>query len=117
MQMGQGSPYTPYDRGHTAGSSTIKLGPYNVPAHTHTAEIAIPVSENDGESDTAGGLLSIVGDETLIYGGAADSSLYSGSPIPGIIDEVGEGAPIDNMQPSLVVNYIIAIEGIYPERS
>ena len=42
--------------------------------------------------------------------------MYDVQMAAGAISPAGEGRPVDLMKPSLVVNYVIALTGIFPRR-
>ncbi len=50
-----------------------------------------------------------------IPAGAALSVNLSGGTVPVVVGNTGSGAPHDNRQPFLALNYIIATQGIYPQ--
>ena len=56
-----------------------------------------------------GRIMARTPDGVAHYGTTADTS-----GAPGMIGGVGSDAPHNNMQPYLVVNFIIAFEGEYP---
>ena len=51
-----------------------------------------------------------------IPAGAALSVNLSGGMVPVVVGNTGNGASHDNRQPFLALNYIIATEGLYPDR-
>lgn len=96
--------------GTQAGVESVSLLPGQVPAHSHTLGVGTAPGTT---SDPSGRYLaesSIAGLKP--YGSAGSSSMSSNT-----IASAGGGQPHDNMQPYLVMNYIIATEGIFPPRS
>lgn len=97
-------------QGESAGVETVTLLSSNLPAHTHFAN-ATTVEANafSGRS----GVFAASKDPTFpLYG--SPTALV---PIaPQTVGASGENLPHDNMQPYLVLNYCIALQGIYPSR-
>lgn len=106
VHAGQGSGLTPRSPGEIMGHETVTLGPSQVPPHSHDLVVAnVPSSSDRAQGDMIA-RSEIFSDET--------GSTLALSPLS--IALSGGGQPHDNMQPSLCVNYIIALEGIYPSR-
>lgn len=107
---GNGPGLTPYRIGQTGGSSQTTLTSQNVPAHTHDLRASNDaVDTHDGEGDYFGnfGGFTAYGDSTS--GGTMNDNAVS---------SVGGGnVPINLEQPTLTMNWCIALTGIYPSRS
>lgn len=91
-------------QGELFGQDNVILTASNLPNHTHLAPAAsVQTSDKPGA-----GLAPAPGGS---YGPATQ--------IPGMApgQAVGANVPFDNAQPSLVVNFIIALEGIFPSRN
>jgi microcystin-dependent protein len=134
--MSQGAGLPEVELGDAGGSSTVTLMTANMPAHVHTntalqisVPVSIPVVTDAGDSSTPGSgkvlaqaVETVVGGAVNIYGNGssittlkpfnADATVQV--PSTGIS---GVGAPISVQNPFLGLNYIIAVEGIYPSRS
>lgn len=107
--MGQGSGLSNYDLGQVGGEETVTLTLGQLPIHTHTARA----------SSAPGTLNSPV---NSVWGSQSQVYLYSNAPVGtaamagAAIGSTGGGQPHDNTPPYLVLNYIIALQGIYPSR-
>lgn len=125
----------------STGSATVTLAAANLPAHTHegtglTGATSVSVSTGGGGSVTPGNnsvLTSTVSGPTsaAIYAASASNPINLGgvtTTIGGTTASTGTGTtlsapvnvtsqPTSVMQPYLGVNYIIAVEGIYPSRN
>lgn len=119
--------------GQRTGTEYNVLSVLNLPSHTHTATfkpysfpIAIPAVDDDANSDEpTNNALAIpnIGGGNQIYSTAApDTQLGpdSGEVQVGgnvTVYNTGGSQPLNNMQPFLATNYIIALVGLFPSRS
>ena len=92
--------------GESAGQATHTLLTTEMPAHMHTLN-ARPTPGQD--STNAGELLAGAN------GYGPPSSLTTLAPQA--VGAAGGSQPHENMQPYLVVNYLIALTGLYPSRN
>ncbi|MBX2928522.1 MAG: phage tail protein [Saprospiraceae bacterium] len=110
MHQGAGPGLTPRSMGERGGVETNTLSAGNLPAHSHP--VAIPVSTGNANSEEpAGNVLA-----------ATNNNQYAAAPTAGVsyhpfsTGNAGSSIPVNNVQPYLVVNVCIALEGIYPSR-
>ncbi|MEM8538563.1 MAG: tail fiber protein [Pseudomonadota bacterium] len=115
MHSGDGPGLTPRDLGQTTGTETVALTATELPEHRHE----FYVTEAEPTTGAAeGGILSAVGSVV-----AADQARHRQSAAPDVnlhtktIGLAGGSAPHDNMQPSICMNYIIALQGQLPARN
>jgi microcystin-dependent protein len=108
MGAGQGPGLSLRDLGETGGSETVTLTTQQIPPHNH------PANCNAGN----GNRLSPVGNfwaqdvgGSMEYGNAGPLQMAAGA-----VGNVG-GDPHNNLQPYQVLNYCIALQGIFPPRS
>lgn len=89
--------------GELGGETTHTLNISELPAHTH-----VPVGSSNPASapGPTGNLWSTKSD---IYAPSGGSSMNTGS-----IGVVGGSQPHENMSPYLVLNFVIALQGIFP---
>ena len=110
MHPGQGPGLTDRLVGETGGSQTVTLLQSEIPAHNHLVRSgALADTEALSPAGTSPG-----GAPTRPYAAAADGSTTL-SPVA--ITMAGGGGPHNNMPPYLVMNFIIALQGIFPARS
>jgi microcystin-dependent protein len=111
MQPGQGPGLSPRTLGEQGGSENVTLISTQMPAHNHTAN----ASSQNGDTETPVGTVW-----------AADTSAtvlnYRAAPIdstlnPAAIGVAGGSQPHNNMSPFTCVNFIIALQGIFPSRN
>jgi microcystin-dependent protein len=115
--QGQSPGGSSYDMGETGGAEAVTMTVSELPPHSHSLSA---VTAHGTTNAPAGQLLAAAVKGTLhssakgnLYAAAAaDSSLASAS-----IQPAGGSQPHNNIQPSLVVRYCIALQGIFPSRS
>jgi len=102
LPVHQGSGYV---LGQTGGAETVVLTQQQLPQHTH------PV----GASATGSGLTGPANAVWRDYGRPSYSTLAPNAAMnSAAVAPAGGNAPHDNMSPYLVINFIIATDGIYP---
>lgn len=108
VHKGQGPGHTNYQMGQTAGSesATVTLGQY--PAHRHTVAAGTAI----GSAAPAAAVLA--GNGISVYGTGAPSVAMAAQAIGA---STGAGQAHNNMAPSLGLNYIISLFGIFPSQS
>lgn len=108
IHAGSGPGLTPRSLGERSGTETTTLTVNDLPSHTHT----LRGSSVAGTSSTPDGNVPAVNrDGILHYGASADSDMGS------VLTSTGGSQPHNNMQPYLTMNYIIALQGVFPSRS
>jgi microcystin-dependent protein len=111
VHQGQGPGLSPYVLGQAAGSESVTLIAAQVGSHGHV----LMASQQVGSVATPGPTVALAQNaQTLVnlYGtGAANTTLS-----PGSIGIAGGSQPHENRQPELTINYIIALEGIFPSQ-
>jgi microcystin-dependent protein len=107
--QGQGPGLGEYFLGEMTGTQTVTLLQSEMPAHTHTlrarndpAELQAPAPARAFARSTAG----------FAYLPAAPNVALN----PQVAAVAGGSLPHNNMQPSLVMNFVIALQGIFPQR-
>ncbi len=100
-------PLTPVYLGDSGGSATAALTTDNLPAHTHgvTASSVVALS-----NDPAGKTLGVPFSGDNLYAPPAAQPAGLAAALIG----TGGGQPHNNMQPYLVVNFIICLQGVWP---
>ena len=113
--MGQGPGLPNITEGEMAGEPNHTLNSNEMPAHTHTAQVTVKASSAEADSTSPNGKVLASPEQAAIYGnGPGDVTMSS----PNVNTSVAGGnQPHNNMQPYLGMNYIIALEGIYPSRN
>jgi len=111
IAAGQGPGLSPYDLGQTGGSATTTLLESEIPGHSHTASASTtPLGTVSMPSSEVGYSRPATGTP---YGSAGAVTTMS----PLALTTAGGGQPHNNLQPYCVLNYCIALQGIFPPRS
>jgi microcystin-dependent protein len=98
-------------QGQLAGTESVTLNSQQIPTHTHSST---QCSSKAGTTGTpAAGTTWAV---------SSVGQLYSGNPpsvnmAAGALANAGGGQPHENRQPSLAINYIISLFGIFPSQN
>lgn len=111
MGWGQGPGLSPRDLGETGGEENTTLLVTQIPAHNHLLNAS---SEAGDSSVPTGKVLANTGalDKEYRTLGASTVQLNASS-----ISATGGNQPHNNLQPFLVLNFYIAVEGIFPSRN
>lgn len=110
LGTGQGPGLSLYDLGQAGGSATVTLLESEIPSHTHAVTAATtPLGTVAMPSSAVGYSRPASGNA---YGAAGAQTTMS----PQALTAAGGGLPHNNLQPYLVVNYCIALQGIFPQR-
>ena len=99
---------TPRALGHKAGAETVTLNANQLPAHSH--EWRVHSGQAQGGTPLNASLASPLGN---LYDPASGDL---GDMRSSAIDNAGGGGSHANIMPSLCINFIIALYGIYPSR-
>ena len=110
IQAGLGPGLSNYDLGQVGGSENTTLLVNNLPQHSHTLTAT---SELGTTSNPTGAYLGNTGVLDPEYNTSGTFVQMNA----GTIGLTGGSQPFNNVQPYLAVNYIIALNGIFPSRS
>ncbi|HEV8189402.1 MAG TPA: tail fiber protein [Pyrinomonadaceae bacterium] len=105
IHMGNG-----HTLGEKAGTTSVTINIQQLPTHLHFLQ---------GTTATAN---TNAPDNTTLLAGSAPNDLYTGpttlSPlIASTVTSIGGSQPHNNMMPYLVLNFIIALQGIFPSQN
>jgi len=119
--QGQGPGLPDYVLGERAGTPTVTILTTNMPPHVHTLNAVsakLKASSSLADESSANGNFLATSSTSIYSGNGATTGVYTGGvELSGNTDIAGSGVPIGIMSPYLVINYSIAIEGIFPSRN
>jgi microcystin-dependent protein len=108
IHEGTGSGLSPYIVGQTGGAETVTLTGSQLAAHTHSANAN---SAGVGAATPGGNFWG--NSQQANYAAANDGTTLA----PGAVSPVGGSQPYSNLNPYLVINFVIALDGIFPSRN
>jgi len=119
MSQGQGPGLSPYVLGETSGETAVTLTTQEMPAHNHGLNAAAPQPANPAQ---------VVGTpaNNAFMSTSGPNFAYTAPPInpgtfvnmaPTAITQTGGGQPHNNRQPYLVLNFCVAMQGVFPPRN
>jgi microcystin-dependent protein len=94
--------------GEAAGSTSVTVNIQQLPTHLHTFN----ATNNDATATGPDGTVVMAKAPSPVYGAA--TNLVAMSPTVSI---VGGSQPHNNMMPYLTLNFIIALQGIFPSQN
>jgi microcystin-dependent protein len=116
--QGTGPGLSTYVIGEIGGTETVSLTSSTIPQHTH----ALPAYTADASTKSPAGALPAKGQTTGGRGAEKAMTMYNtGSPSVALTAQqvapvTGGGVPHTNIQPSLALNWCIAMTGVFTAR-
>lgn len=111
IHFGQGPGLSNYVQGEQTGVESVVLTTAQLPSHTHTVN---GVASGGNQASPTGSSPAIESTGTsLDYSNAAPNSPMNAA----MISAAGSNQAHTNIQPVLCVNFIIALQGIFPSRN
>lgn len=104
---GDGPGLTPRSRGNMVGEEGHTLSGPELPSHTHS----LGASSNGASDTVVGGVLARSPAGIPQFNASADTQLHSS-----VVGTAGASQPHNNMQPYLTLNFIIALQGVFPSQ-
>jgi microcystin-dependent protein len=117
--MGQGAGLSSITQGESSGTESVTLTTANMPMHTHPTSVQVAgVATSPVTAPT--GTNSVLGASGTGPGSASIWSSEMAAPVQlsGVQSGVAGGSqPVGTRNPYLGVNFVIALQGIFPTRS
>ncbi len=116
IHWGQGSGLSPVVLGQLAGEENHTLASTEMPSHNHTfAATTLPATKKLVNASIFADDVDAQAVDYFATANAPNSSYVSLNPLS--MPNQGGGQPHNNMQPYLVLNICIALQGIFPSRN
>ncbi len=113
--QGAGTGLNPVNLGDSGGSQNVSILTSNMPSHNHVINASTdPAAQNSPKNNFIGAPQDANASPT---GGFNTTATAGATLAPASVSMNGGGLPLGIQNPYLGVNYIIAIEGIYPSRN
>jgi len=110
LHPGAGVGLSPYNLGQSIGVESVTLLTTQMPAHNHG--FSTPCSDGAPSTPSPVGAVLANQDQTPFYAAAGTAAMAAATS-----SMAGGSQSHENRQPLLAINFIIALEGIYPSRS
>lgn len=107
LHEGQGPGLSNYVIGEVTGQETVTLQSTQLPAHSHTVQAGTDATTKDPTNAFPG----------FASSGAAYTGTGGANMNAAMVGSTGGGQPFSVVQPLLVLNFCIALEGIFPSRN
>ncbi|UHG93779.1 phage tail protein [Spirosoma oryzicola] len=111
--QGAGQGLSTYVLGQQAGQEAVTVTANQMPVHQHAVQVSTQAHVGAPAQVSPNG--AYFGDQgEAAYQSTAGSATLATDAVIGQTSSSGGGQPHTNLQPYLVINYIIATDGIYP---
>lgn len=112
---GNGPGLPNYEVGEKSGFETTTINTFNLPAHSHVAMASVAVSTGNGSLDEANtNIYASTGSSNYASPASGNSAL---GDVSATVDPNGGNQPISIMEPSLGMNFVICMQGVFPSRN
>lgn len=102
-------PNPAHTQGTRGGTEGVALTTAQIPLHSHTANCSSVLGT---QTSPSGKFWAQDSDGNVVFSNTGGATMAAAA-----IGNTGQSQPHPNMQPYLVVNYCIALQGIFPSRS
>lgn len=126
IHPGQGPGLSIRDLGESGGQDSVTLLESEIPAHSHSVTLKIPAGGTANTDSPLNAFPATFADGAQVDGKSAMFYTQPTDPEPsqmGIITPdistfpSGDGLPHNNIQPTLFLNFCIALQGVFPPRT
>ena len=111
VHQGTGQGLSPYTIGQTGGAEAVTLTVAQIPTHSHTLQ----VTTNQGTTaDPKGNVIAAAPGTCSVFAARPANTLYNSAHVS---PSTSGNLPHENRQPFVAINYIIALQGIWPPQN
>ena len=112
---GNGTGLSPVVLGQQGGNQNVSILASNMPAHNHLVNVSTVLAAQGSPSNN---FLAPPVDSTPAAGTGYNTTATGGATLAqSAVSIAGQGLPLSVQNPYLGINYIIAIQGIFPSRN
>ena len=118
--MGNGAGLHSVTLGEVSGKESTVLTLANMPSHSHdgsSLSMTLACNEDDGDNDEPSGRNFGIASSGTSYNSSPNDATFGGGSVSGNTGIQGNGQSFDIQNPFLGINYIIALQGIFPPRN
>jgi microcystin-dependent protein len=113
IQVGQGAGLSDISQGQMSGVDNVTVLTSEIPSHNHL----VRGSNNDGDNPSpANGVWAVPSADRGLTAYATTAGNNPALMAPNATGVAGASLPHNNMAPYLVLNFIIALQGVFPPR-
>jgi len=109
VSQGQGPGLSNFTIGQSFGSENVTLTANQMPAHTH----AVVANSSVGSVGPSGAIWASTNAAVLAFGASGTNTLMNTASV----SQAGSSQAHNNVMPVLAVNFIFALDGIFPSRN
>jgi len=117
IHKGQGAGLSNISLGQRGGNETTTLTVVNMPNHTHDVSATLKAVNTSGNNETPEGNVLAKKSRSKNYSSSTPDVAMNTSAIEVVATATGGNQAFSNRSPYLAVNYIIALQGVYPSRN
>jgi len=110
IHVGQGNGLSSYSLGQIGGEEAVTLNETQMPQHNHLVQ----ANNLNGDTMSPNGAVLARAHKVLRYASSPDGNTFMNEAT---VTPAGQSLPHDNVPPYLVLQWIIAMEGIFPSRN
>jgi microcystin-dependent protein len=115
--QGQGPGLSNYILGQMSGTESVTLTTAQCPGHSHQFISITGTAPATSVAGTLSSASNAVPAGVQIYSNSPDGGTMNANLSMGVTVPAGGSQPFSLLQPVLAMNYIIAVEGIFPSRN
>jgi microcystin-dependent protein len=118
IHQGQGPGTNLYQLGQAGGTRELTLTANNMPGHTHATTFALNANNSNGTAGTAAAGFPAHDTSNGLYATGPVAGVTMAPPIAQpVLGTAGGSNPISIESPNLMINYCIALFGLFPQRN
>lgn len=117
MGQGRGPGLSQRNVGQKFGSETNTITINNMPSHNHGVSVTLNSVPTPGVSASPTGQMPALSSVGAIYGAGAGTAPMAANAATVTQQNQGGGQAMNNIQPTQVLRYCVALQGIFPSRN